>query len=131
VGQVLDFFPQTCFRVSIGGKRLSVELSELFDVENDPMLKAKFPPGWLDQVKEHKLPLFGGTRRRPDSADKDMPLFPRRSLDDLNDPENRSMFLPGWDFADYDPLDEQMLCDELEETEEWQDKWQDNKRRRR
>jgi PRTRC genetic system protein A len=158
VGQVLDFFPQTCFRVSIGGKRQSVELSELFDVEHDPMLKAKFPPGWLDQVKEHKPLRFGGTRRHRDPVDEDMPLFPRRTLDDPNDPENRSMFLPGWDFADYelvalrdkaaelndriekakdaneaarDSLDEQMLCDELEETEEWQDDEQPRSRRHR
>lgn len=128
VGQVQDFFPQTCFRVSIGGKRLSVELEELFDVEHDPMLKAKFPSGWLDQVKEHKPLRFDGTRRHRNPVDEDLPLFSGRRLDDPDDPENRSMFLPGWDVIDNDPLDEQMLFDELEgeleETEEWQSAFQ-------
>jgi PRTRC genetic system protein A len=54
VGKVYNFFPQTCFRVSIGGQHLSISLSDIFAIEKDPMLGAKFPPEWLNQVKEYK-----------------------------------------------------------------------------
>lgn len=56
VGKVEKFFPETCFRLSMGGNYLPVELYELFDTANDPMLGAKFPSGWLDRVKKTNGP---------------------------------------------------------------------------
>jgi PRTRC genetic system protein A len=94
VGKVEEFFPETCFRLSMGGNHLPVELHELFDTANDPMLGAKFPPGWLDQVKKTEP----------------APTFPKggsRYLDDPDDPENANLFLPGWDEVDEDPEDDE------------------------
>jgi len=85
VGQVLEFFPQTCFRVSIGGKRLPVEVEDLFDVENDPMLGAKFPPKWLDRVKKRPRIVAKGSHNL---------CHDLRHLNDPEDPEN--MELPLW-----------------------------------
>lgn len=114
VGKVGEFFPETCFRVSIGGKRLSVEVADLFDVERDPMLGAKFPVGWLDQVKEKQLPKVRGGWDGPMSA--------LRTLDDPDDPENRDMFLPGWD---------EMLLSEDEDEPEEDEEWHGRRRPRR
>jgi PRTRC genetic system protein A len=103
VGRVPDFLPQLCFRVSIGGKRLPVDVSDLFDLGSDPMLGARFPAEWLGQVSDH----------RP----KPQPGSPRRFLDDPDDPENsrwpRSM-LSG---MPTDDPDESTIWDDLDEKE--------------
>ncbi len=78
VGHVDDFFPQVTLRLSIGGNHMDVDVPELFDTERDPMGRATFPPGWLDQVK-HK-PFRPRGKKLPDADDGDP-----------------SMFLPGWD----------------------------------
>lgn len=116
VGKVLDFFPQVSFRLAIGGNHLDIEVCDLFDTGNDPMLGAKFPPGWLDQVKKRET----------------KPFRPRRFLDDPDDPENMELFLgdggsslPSWDFvfgqeAEDDEEDEESI--EAEERESWRGK---------
>ena len=109
VGQVSDFFPQTNFRVSIGGRRLSVELQDLFDVERDSMFGAKFPLCWLDQVKE-----------RPPLRKFEIP---KRFLED------RNLLLPEWDLLDEENGLSEMFPDEPEEMED--EEWQGRNRRRR
>jgi len=51
VGKVSEFFPQVCFRASVGGKWLTIKVEDLFDLESDPMVQAKFPSKWMDSVK--------------------------------------------------------------------------------
>jgi PRTRC genetic system protein A len=76
VGRVADFFPQVCFRVSIGGTHIPVGVADLFNVERDPICSAKFPVEWLNQVREAPPPVL----------EKD--LMELRSIDDPDDPEN-------------------------------------------
>ncbi len=50
VGKIEQLFPETCFRLSMGGEHISVGIHELFDTKDDPMLGAKFPKDWMDKV---------------------------------------------------------------------------------
>jgi PRTRC genetic system protein A len=105
VGKVTDFFPETRFRLSIGGNHLDVTVDELFNTENDPLTKAKFPPSWLDQVKEQELP------KLPSSWSN------RRLKRLLDDPENLLMF------DDEDDEEEQIEDSVLTDFEEEECKW--------
>jgi hypothetical protein len=128
VGRVEDFFPQTCFRLAIGGNHLDVDICDLFDTAGDPMQGARFPTAWLDQVKKRETvrpPRFCGSRR---------------FLDDLDDPENRDFLLPNWDHYDPDDDDESTearLWDASEDDEqaileaEEQERWHEKPRNRR
>jgi len=125
VGRVMDFFPETCFRLSIGGNHLAVAIGELFDTENDPLAKAKFPPGWLDQVKKQELPkLPSGWAGRS-----------RRFLDDPDDPENLLLFDLDEDPEDDDEDEEEMRREEelemLGVPDEEEHEWPERRNRRR
>lgn len=124
VGQVMSFLPQTCFRVSIGGTRLDVDISELFDLGADPMLKAKFPTEWLDRVSEHKPQIM-----LPSSGEA-----PHRFLDDPYDMENywamaRRMAEGRQDEDDDEEYEEDgSIWDDLDEEDK---EWLGRQRRRR
>jgi PRTRC genetic system protein A len=113
VGRLLDFLPQMAFRLAIGGHHLDIDIRDLFDTECDPMLSAKFPPGWLDQVRkrEAKSRVAKGSRRRSD--------------DDLDG--NEDLLFPNWDFASESQFDDSP--DEMRKT--WDTlQWQSNPRMR-
>lgn len=125
VGKVLDFFPQMTFRLAIGGNHLDVDICDLFDTANDPMLGAKFPLGWIDLVRKREV--------KPLRFSKGL----RRFLDDPDDPENErslscdSVF--GSDANGDNPTDEEMwdAMDVIEaEEDEEQEQWRKYQRRR-
>lgn len=128
VGRVLDFFPQVCFRLAIGGHHLAVDVCDLFDTAGDPMLATKFPPGWLDQVK-----------RREAVRPPRFQSVPKRFLDDPDDPENDGLHFPGWgsalpswDFVsdgDGDGPTKEEVWDAMEAEE--QERWRNEPRRGR
>lgn len=89
VGRVADLFPQTCFRISVGGTRFSVGVADLFDTGCDPICSARFPAEWLDQVRDAPPPV----------VEKDLSCMDLRSIDDPDDPENteENFQFPMWD----------------------------------
>jgi len=52
VGKVEQLFPETCFRLSMGGEHITVGIHEIFNTKDDPMLCAKFPKDWMDRVSK-------------------------------------------------------------------------------
>lgn len=52
VGKINNFFPEIKLRLSVGSRKRSVDIDELFDVEEDVYHSDNFPKEWLDHVKK-------------------------------------------------------------------------------
>ena len=85
VGNITRHYPEIKLRLSVGGKKIEIDIEDIFDLQNE--WNEVFPKEWENKIEEEVL-IFKGFKKRHSSFEKSM----RYALEDP-DPYEVSKFL--------------------------------------
>jgi PRTRC genetic system protein A len=55
VGRLNNYYPEMLIRLSVGGKRISVDVDEIFDLGGDQTFAEVFPAEWMSKVSKQQF----------------------------------------------------------------------------
>lgn len=55
IGKLNNYYPEMLIRLSVGGKRMSVDVDEIFDLADDQTFAEVFPAEWMSKVSKQRF----------------------------------------------------------------------------